>query len=576
MLVIKWIFSLIWSLFQRVVMALTVAFLLFIAIVSFFAIQYEINRKDIPDEIVLYIDFSEIKREHNSRGLYRLFHQSPSLFQVIKAIQNAKTDKRIKGIVANTSMADLSMAQIQELESVLADFRESKKFLKAYGYDFNHRTYYLASLFDEIWMPKTSTIEIGGYSRDYMFFKGFLEKIGAEAQIVKRHEYKSAPERFLRSHMSKPAKENLQSIYRALLKQSSEDIQERRNIDVSQYELMTKLASKEFDEAAILHFIDQFGFLHHMIDQIYDQYSIAERSWISPQRYLLSLDDAKPDHKEKIIILHLEGTIQHPGAELNENDIFPALVDNAVRDAIQDGNVKAIILRINSPGGSYLGSDQIWSALQLAKKNNIYIVASMGSMAASGGYYIATAADAVIAQPSTITGSIGIYGGKTHFQQLLHSIGITTDSIKIGLLPQNHSLISPYSDSDLERIHMFMDQAYKVFTEKVQDARGLTKEQVDQLARGRIWVGSDAKTHGLIDEIGGLDTAIKWVRAHLETDAYVEHWPVHQGGFFSFFNAIQIYMSDIDSIIQEMKIVMDWKHQLFSEEQKDLQLIYKE
>lgn len=425
---------------------------------------------------------------------------------IIAAIENAKSDSRIKGISINTSTVNAGIAQVQAIRNKLKDFKESGKFIYAYNEFYDQKNYYLSSVADSVFLNPVGFIDFKGLSTEILYYKDFQDKFGVKLEVIRHGKYKSAVEPYLSNEMSEANKEQTISFLKSIWSEVIEGISENRSISEDQ---LNVIADKVEGRDAKL----SLG--NNLIDQVIykDQYESKLASMIGEKPAHITIEDyiksgkgrVRSSAKNKIAVIYAQGQILY--GEGNEDVIGQDLINKAIRKARKDSNVKAIVLRVNSPGGSALASELIWRELHLAKKEKPLVV-SMGNVAASGGYYIACNATKIIAEPTTITGSIGVFGLLPNATKLASKLGINAEQISTNNSP-NYSLFEPMSKKFYEVTKDGVEKTYDLFVDRVSTGRGMPIEQVDKLAQGRVWTGKEAKENGLVDELGGLDKAVK-------------------------------------------------------------------
>ncbi len=424
------------------------------------------------------------------------------------------------------------MRQVETLKQKrLLRFRAAGKFAYAYADSFGelgpgNRAYWLASAFDKIWLQPLGTVGLTGSAMSLPFAKDLLDKVGIKADMRQRHEYKGAAEMFTQTTLPAPLRENYTRLLNDLHTTMLADIGTARGIEQKTLRQLVDQAPLLDREALDARLIDALGYA----DEARSAASRAAREgqedseWTeAPEMnvfsYLFAKPQTDPEPKASVALIYVEGAITRLAGErgpMGEDQAVSAqeLVE-AITQAAGDEEIKAILLRINSPGGSVAASESIHRALELAKANGKYVVVSMGEIAASGGYWIATAADTVFASPSTITGSIGVVGGKIVFGELARKLGITMAELGTGANSDMFSPVKPFSPAASARINASLDSIYAAFAARVATARNLSPAQIDKVARGRVWTGASAKEAGLVDELGGLREAFTAIKTHL-------------------------------------------------------------
>lgn len=471
----------------------------------------------VPDSAVLSINFNTDYAELRSDDFFAEFTDQSvySVFDVVRAINIAATDSRIKALSATINTTSLGMAQVQEIADAVKFFRSTGK--KAYAYSqgmgsFGRgtREYYLATAFDEIWMQPNSDIGLTGISIEVPFMKNILQKIGIEPEFYTRYEYKTAVASFLNSHFTPAYKEELQKLGNGLYGQITKEIALNRNLTVDEVKTLIDNAPLFAEDALRQNLINGIDYQQELNSILKKAYN-AEIFNITD--YMAHIDDYYGKKLPEIAFLVLEGVIE-AGKSAN-NPMEEALVGSStiiaqLEELSKKENLKALVLRVNSPGGSYIASAEIWHAIKKFKtEKNIPVVVTMGDYAASGGYFVSLAGDYIIAEPATVTGSIGVLGGKVVLEEFWKKLNIGWGEVNFGknagILSVNHK----FSQAEKEIFNRSLDRIYKDFTNKVSQARHIDIAQMDKIARGRIWLGQEALELGLIDAVGGIDFAIK-------------------------------------------------------------------
>ncbi len=455
-----------------------------------------------------------------------------TLRQTIEAVDAAAKDKRISGLFIDGSNGNSTagLATLQEVREALMRFRESGKPILAYDVDGGERDFYLASVADTVVFNPLGGLEFNGFSARQAFFAGALEKYGIGVQVVRAGRFKSAVEPFVRQDLSPENREQLQALLGDLWQETVSAIAARRGTSATELQAIADEQGVLLPEAAkaaglvdaVEHYDGILARLREMTGTDADATSFPR---MSLRRYAEAADvlDSNSDSDRTVAVVYAEGNIVGgSGSQAIGGDRYAKII----RRLRQDETIKAIVLRVNSPGGSATASDVLLREILLAKETKP-IVVSMGDVAASGGYWIATGANSIFATPSTITGSIGVFGLLTDIQQLANDNGITWDGVKTAELADLGTLSRPKTEAELARYQASVDRIYELFLEKVAAARSLSKERVAELAQGRVWSGSDALEVGLVDRIGGLDEAIAHAAeiADLGNDWKVREYP---------------------------------------------------
>ena len=434
-----------------------------------------------------------------------------SIRDAIQAIEAAKTNDNIKGIYIESKYLMASYASLQEIRDAIISFKESGKFVYAYGEYMSESDYYLASVADSIYLNPEGSLEFNGMAANLMFYKGLFDKLDIEPIVFRVGQYKSFVEPYTRKDMSDENREQytelLNSIYDFYLK----NVADARGLDVLELERISDGMLIQFAEDA-----EKFGLVNRVVyedvvkDLIKDKVGVSESkdiNFLSLSDYIKTTTSGISIKKDKIAVIVANGEIVPSAGE--DEGIGGEQFARLIRNAREDKNVKAIVLRINSPGGSLLGSDLIWREVKLT--NGVKpIIASMGGVAASGGYYIAMAADTIIAQPNTITGSIGIFSILFNVENFLdNKLGLTHDVVGTGDHSDFITVTREYTPYEMAFMQGSVEEGYRTFTSKVAEGRGMDVEDVLAIAGGRVWTGLQAKENGLVDVLGDYNDAIE-------------------------------------------------------------------
>lgn len=460
---------------------------------------------DRGDDNQLNLDFGPFK------GMSRL-----GLNQVLADLEHAKTDDRIKGIFLDLTMVQAGFASMSEIREKILDFRKaSGKPVIAYGEYYTQATYYIASAADEVYLVPEGELDFRGLHSEMMFFKGMFDKLGIEVQFIKgsNNKYKSFGEAFTEDKMTPANREQIKRLLGSVWGHYLTTISQTRSIDTLRLNnIADSLLIQHPSDAMTYGLIDGVKYRDEVLGILRTKTGLAaddEIHFAELGSYTRVVRKAlKARAKEPVVaVVYAQGGIS--SGESGDDDIGSETVSDAIRAAREDSTVKAIVLRVNSPGGSGLASDVIWRETQLCKEQGKTLVVSMGDLAASGGYYISCAAQKIYAEPTTITGSIGVFGMIPNMKGFFNDqLGITFDGDKTNHYADILTVSRPLREDELRIFHGWVDHFYETFKQRVADGRGMTVQQVDSIARGRVWSGLDGKAIGLVDEIGGLEQAI--------------------------------------------------------------------
>lgn len=434
------------------------------------------------------------------------------LFNIIDAINYAATDDKIKGISISNNFINAGISQTKALRDALKAFKTSGKFVVAYADIFSQKDYYLSSVADTIYLNPSGIIMFKGLYTERLYFKDFQEKSGLKMQVVRLGKYKSAVEPFLANEMSEENREQISVYLNSLWDAIKNDISEDRNIPFDRLNsIADSLLARNANSAKSTNIIDKIGYQDEYIKGIKNAIGLKDtdnlktvtiKDYAEYTANKLSLKSST----NKIAVIYAQGNIIY--GEGDENNVGQIAMNKSLKKARDDKRIKAVVIRVNSPGGSALSSELIWREIELTKKVKPVIV-SMGDMATSGGYYIACNAHKIIAEPTTITGSIGVFSLLPNGKELTKNMGINAEQVTTNTNAITYSFFEPLNNRQLEFSREGILDVYDLFKERVASGRSLTLEQVEIVAQGRVWTGTDAVNNGLVDELGGLDLALQ-------------------------------------------------------------------
>ncbi|RYJ41226.1 signal peptide peptidase SppA [Flavobacterium beibuense] len=482
----------------------------------------------VKDNSVIELDIKDVQNDYAGKfynDKLSFLNDTPhdGLVDVLKAIEAAKTDDKIKGITITNSTSRLGIAQNKALRDKLEDFKASGKFIVAYSDNFSQSDYYLNSVADTIYMNPIADLDFKGLSSEVMFYKDFQEKTGIKMEVIRHGKYKSAVEPFLSNSMSEANREQISELLNSVWTSVADDISKSRNIPVdSLNSIANNLSARTAEMAKDRKLIDKIGYedefhagIKHALkvakDEDYNSVSILDYVQANSIKDLLS------DAKDEIAVVYAQGEIRSGDGALTI--IAEGAMRKALKEARENEDVKAVVLRVNSPGGSALTSELIWREIELTKQVKPVVV-SMGNYAASGGYYISCGANRIFAESGTITGSIGVFGMLPNLSQLSNNLGIHTEKVSTHDNSAGYSLFTPLEDETRAIITESVENIYTTFVNRVAKGRNMSFEQVDSIAQGRVWAGTEAVKNGLVDEIGGLDDAIAYAAKLGKTESY--------------------------------------------------------
>ncbi|CAM4013935.1 signal peptide peptidase SppA [Flavobacterium branchiophilum] len=514
----------------------------------------------VEKDSVLELNLSEITEDYAGKTNYKDINyfeaKHDGLIDILNAIDYAKTDENIKGISILNNYSMLGIAQTKALRDALEDFKKSGKFVLAYSDGFSQKEYYLNSVANTIYLNPVGDLDFKGLSAQYLFFKDFQEKTGLKMEVIRHGKFKSAVEPFLENKMSDANKEQTSALLTSLWNSIVNDIAISRKIPVQTLnEIANGLLARTPQMAKNVHLIDKIAYedeYHNDIKTLLkidkkEDYNVISISDYSNNVATTASGVLKTD---KIAVIYAQGEIN--GGEGDVNIIGEGAMRRSLQDARKDENIKAIVLRVNSPGGSALTSELIWREIEITKKVKPVVV-SMGNYAASGGYYISCNANRIFAEANTITGSIGVFGMLPNFNEAANRYGIHADQVKTH---ENASSYSPFVPLD-DKYRAFtlegVENIYNVFLQRVSKGRKLTIAQVDAIGQGRVWSGADAKKIGLVDDIGGLDAAIQYAAKITNTKDYgTVNFPEYEKDFKDMFKNLPFASSKTELIKEEI------------------------
>lgn len=455
------------------------------------------------------------------------------LVEIRESIKHAKNDDRIKGIYLDSQFIIAGFASLKEIRDALEDFKASGKWIVAYNEIFTEKDYYLASVADELYLNPVGSLELNGLVQEVVFLKGALDKLGIEPQVFKVGEFKSAVEPFTRTEMSEASREQtnafLNNIYNVFL----EEVSRSRGIDRNELERISdEMLVRNAEDAARYKVVDRLAYYDEVLDSMRERLGLEEDKEVNFIQYgkYKKVVKSEGEGSDRIAVIVASGNIV--SGEGDAQTIGSDRFAKEIREARLNDRVKAVVLRINSPGGSALASDVMWREVQLTSQVKP-IIASMSDVAASGGYYMAMACDTIVAQPNTITGSIGIFGMIPNVKEFLNDkLGVTTEAVETGELSNIFKITAPLNEFERSIIQNAIEDGYESFTRKAAEGRNMSVEALREVASGRVWSGIEAKDRNLVDVLGSFDDAIRIAagKAGLEEGKYrVRYYPEQKG-----------------------------------------------
>ncbi|MEN8789732.1 MAG: signal peptide peptidase SppA [Flavobacteriaceae bacterium] len=518
--------------------ALGIVFFMFMIFISLLNVEEAITVKDHSIlELKTPYPIKDYSGVDNSAPFAGLFSKEQGLDDILHAIAVAKEDDKIEGISINSNYLMAGIAQTQAIRAALENFKESGKFIYAYGDFYTQKDYYLASVADSIYLNPVGIMDFKGLSAEVLYFKDLQEKTGVKMEVVRHGKYKSAVEPFLSNEMSEENRSQIKELIGSIWNTVVEEISESRDLSTASInQIADTLGARNPEYAQKNGLIDEvlyFDQYEEHLKSATDRGEKDELNYISLTKYAEAKKGKKlRKGKDKVAIIFAQGDIHY--GEGDQNVIGQGIMIRAIRKARDDENVKAIVLRINSPGGNALAADIIWRELKLAKAKKPLVV-SIGNVAASGGYYLAVAGDKIFTESSSITGSIGVFGTIPNIKGLADKIGINAEQVGTNRNAVDYSLFEPMRDEFRGYLQESIETTYQVFLSRVAEGRDMTIEEVDQLAQGRVWSGIDAVENGLVDELGGLEQALEAAAELAELEEYsIRKYPRYKSDFEKF------------------------------------------
>ncbi|ANM29114.1 hypothetical protein ABI59_05120 [Acidobacteria bacterium Mor1] len=486
--------------------------------------------ESVPSKVLLELDLEQGMIEYRSPDPFAAFMnvEIPTLRELIDGLDRAADDRRVVGVIANIGAAPIGMAQAQELRDAILRFRQSGKPAVVFSETFGevgpgNTAYYLATAFDEIYLQPSGDIGLTGLMYETPFLGGVMEKLSVEPEMGQRHEYKNAMNMYTETSFTEPHEEALAKVMYSQFGQMVRGIAEQRDLEEEQVRALVDEAPLLGSAALDAGLVDGMAYRDEVYAKMREQ--VGDRADLLFMHHYVDRAGSPYRKGDTIGLVYGVGQVVRgpsgydplTGSQFMGSDSVAA----NLRAAVDNKRVKAIVFRVDSPGGSYVASDAIWRETVRAREAGKPVIVSMGNVAGSGGYFVAMEAEKIVAQPGTITGSIGVLGGKMYTKEMWDKIGMAFDSVQAGRNADMWSGTYRYSETGRARLDAWLDRVYEDFTGKVAEGRDMPIEEVQQVAKGRIWSGEDALEIGLVDELGGIDTALRLAREAigLEPDA---------------------------------------------------------
>ena len=516
--------------FLAAIGVLAILFVVFVAVAAF---RLRPSLPSLPDNIILSADLTQgLAEGPGEKGWRRLvLGAKPSLRDFLDALEAGGNDPRVKGILARVGDDEIGLAETQQVRDAIAAFRAKGKFAIAFADSFGEfgagtRPYYLATAFGQIWLQPMGSLGLTGLYAETVFFKGALDLLGIAPEFDHRGQYKTAANVLTETRMTPPQREEVEDLLHSISGQVVNGIAEARKLPPEAIMAAIDEAPLLPGEALKAKLVDRLGYRDEAIAAAHRRAG-SDAEIVNLTTYL---DGAgRPYRKgERIAVIYGSGLIVRGGGTASPlagpDEMAANEMTRAFRDAVRDPKVRAILFRIDSPGGSVVASETIWHDVVFARERGKPVVVSMGDVAGSGGYYVAAPADKIVAEPATLTGSIGVLAGKLVVADLMKKIGVSTDAAQFGANAAMFSAASDFSPAGQARLQAFLDATYRGFKDHVATGRHMSADAVEAVAQGRVWSGEEAKANGLVDALGGYEVALRLAKktAHIPADAPVQ------------------------------------------------------
>ena len=482
-----------------------------------------LKKPSVPSKAVLELDLEQAIPETAPDNPFAAFagEKPLTLRDVVDALEKAGDDPHVVGLAARVGAAPLGVADIQEIRDAVKAFRAKKKFAVAYAETFGefapgNGAYYLATAFDEVWLQPSGDLGLNGLVGESPFLRGTLDKLGVKPEFGQRHEFKNAMNLYTETKFTDAHREATKVLLESIFAQMVKGIAEGRKMSEEEVRALVDRGPFLGPEALEAKLVDGLAYRDEVLEKLRKKGG-ADAKLFGLPAYLKQEGRPHAKGKRTIALVYGVGGVVRGKSGGNPltggQSMGSETVAKAIRTAVADDDVAAILFRVSSPGGSYVASDTIWREVVLAKKAGKPVIISMGDVAASGGYFVAMPADKIVAQPGTITGSIGVLAGKMVTPAMWEKVGLTFDQVEIGANANMWNASRSFSPAEWDRFNAWLDRIYDDFTTKVAEGRRLPKEKVLEIAKGRVWTGEDAKGLGLVDELGLFPAALRLAKA---------------------------------------------------------------
>ncbi len=539
-------------------------FIMMIAMVASLASMSNDNAVVVKSNTFVTVDLGKISGDRTGSGLMQSFGEGKSvgLISAIEAVRNAANDDNVSGLfVKDNGAPGVSWASLEELRGAIEEFRQSGKPVVAYATSYSQPGYYLASASDVVSLHPAGMIDFRGLGGEVMYYKDLLDKLGVEMQLIRPEScaYKSAGEVYTLNHMSDANREQIRAYIGSIWRTATSDIATSRNIGVAELNTIAdNLSGFMADDACAQHLVDTLCFEEDVRNMLKETY--GGKHLLPIEKYAKNNKKADKKIKDRIAVIYAEGNVQDGSAKGFNQGVYGDDIVKALRQAMNNDDVKAIVLRVNSPGGAATASESMTHAVMQAKEKKPVIV-SMGDLAASAGYEMSCMADVIVAQPMTITGSIGVFGTIPSVQKLLNQkLGLHTDTVSTNRNSNGLTIYRPLSPAAMALMTRNVEDFYKTFVGRVAEGRHMSFDAVHKIARGRVWTGADAIGIGLVDTLGGLDLALRIAAEKAGIDKYtVKDYPAEKD---TWEQLSELFGDNEDkdlNLLAKMRLAYKWK-----------------
>ena len=544
-----------------------VMFIMMIAMVLSISNMSSENLTIVKPNSVLVVDLGNIGGDRTASGLRQAFSESKTvgLIDAVDAILTAAKDNNICAIyLTDPGTSDLSWGSLTELRNALASFRESGKPVIAYATEYSQGGYYVASLSDRVCLHPSGMVDFRGIGAEVMYYKDLLDKLGIEMQLIRPEScaYKSAGEVYTLSHMSPANREQIRAYIGSVWSTVSQAIATGRSMDVDKVNAIAdNLSGYLAADAKESSLVDALCFEEDVRGVLRNQY--AGRQLLPLDKYATNVSISRSQKnisRERIALIYAEGNVMDGSARGFDEGVYSDDIVKALRQAVNDASVKAIVLRVNSPGGQVTASESMTHAVMQAREKKPVII-SMGDLAASAGYEMSCMADVIVAQPTTITGSIGVFGTIPNMGKLMRQkLGLNADTVCTNRNAASFGMLRPWSPTAVAMMERNVEDFYKVFVGRVAEGRHMSYDAVHQIARGRVWTGADALTLGLVDTLGGIDLALRIAAEKAGvTDYSIKEYPQEKDVWTQISELFGDKTDDDLNLLSKIRLARKWK-----------------